>query len=857
MVLSASQIDRLGRILVEAASLAPESQADFVNTECSDDPQVRDEVHALLASLKRSDGYFEKLAAEMVTPGLLAAAFDREEEAIPVGEQISHYEILGKAGRGGMGIVYKARDLRLSRTVALKFLPPRHASNPLARARLLAEAQAASALDHPNIGTVYEIGETDIGRSFIALAWYEGEALKDKVRRGSIPHGEVVDISLQLATGLSAAHAAGVIHRDVKPANVVLTRNGVAKLVDFGIAKFTTEDAVEIGTTVGTPAYMSPEQTLGEHVDARSDIWSLGVLMYEMLTGCRPFEGRTESSLIESIQSEGHIAASARRQDVPVQLSAIVDRCLSKDPALRYSTAGEVCDALRHWSASPALRPSMLRRNRPFVAALILIAVVAVAAASRELALRSGDSRSASASPSVRHTVAVFPFSNGNNNNADEHLVNGFTDGLIETLGRLEDLKVPAKASASGLLRQGVDPLAVGRQLAADAIVRGDFRRDGDRYVVGASLVNTADGRVLWAKQYDRPATDAFALQNEIAQLITKTLRPGDSRPQATIERKPPTRDLQAYELYLKGRFAWNQRTREKLEESLAYFRGALERDPDFAEAHAGMSAAYINMSNFGWMPSAEALSRAEVAADRAIAIDSALADARAARGFALASRGAFRESEAEFKKGIELNPSFSWTYHYYALLLTDLGRVDEAIDNLRATLALDPLSLPANATLGILEGMKGQKAESRRQFAKALALSPEFQLTLYYVGIFDAAEQNNAESIKMLEKALKLSPGFPGVRASLATVYRRVGRLKEAAALERDLVASASDERSRINLALGYAVLGKVDTAFAMMKKAEWDVPTLFELRANPLLAGFRSDPRYSELIKGIERGR
>lgn len=854
--LSASELDRLGEILEAAVDLKKESRVDFIASQCRDDPRLAKEASSLAASLSEMDGYFDRLAEELVTPAMLTAAFDREQEAIPVGEHISHYEILGKAGRGGMGIVYKARDLRLSRTVALKFLPPRHASNPLARARLIAEAQAASALDHPNIGTVYEIGETDTGRSFIALAWYDGETLKDKVRRGPIPVREAVEIILQLGTGLSAAHAAGVIHRDVKPANVVITRNGVAKLVDFGIATFVTDEAVEIGTAVGTPAYMSPEQTIGGVVDARTDIWSLGVVMYEMLTARRPFAGETESTLIDSIRAGRHATLSGLRRDVPASLTAIVDTCLSKNPALRYQTANSFCDALGRWSSNEASSSSTFRSYRIPIAATIALAFVLIAAGAGELASRRGSDTQAHSVPNIPYTVAVLPFSNASGNTADEHLVNGFTDALIETLGKVNNMKVTAKTSAAALLRQGADPLAVGRRLSADVIVRGDFRKVGERYVVNTSLVSTSNGRVLLAKQFDRPATDAFVVQSEISRQITQALRPGSSQTEP-LSARPPTRDLEAYELYLKGRFAWNQRTREKLEEALAYFRGALERDPDFAEAHSAMSVAYINMSNFAYMTSAEALSRAEIAADRALAIDSTLPDAHAARGFVLASRGAYRESEAEFKKGIELNPSFSWTYQYYALLLTDLGRIDEAMDNLRATLALDPLSLPGNATVGILHAMKGRNAEARDQFTRALALSPEFPLTLYYFGTFAAAEGENEEAIRMLEKAAAISPGFPGVRASLALVYRRVGRTSDAMRLERTLANAVSDERSRLNLALGYAVLGKRDTAFTMLREARWDVPTLFELRANPLLKDFRSDPRYSELINNIQKGR
>lgn len=664
-----SRLDRLRLLFDEAVELSANDRDAFIDSSCDGDNPMRHELSSLLDAFEESGDYFDELSRGLIVPAIQAFADFDDNDDLSDDTVISNYEIIDRIGGGGMGVVYRARDVRLGRTVALKFLPARHAADPHAQSLLLAEARAASALDHPNIGVVYQVGETDSKRPFIAMAWYDGETLKELLRRRQLSMDDIVSISRQLCSALAAAHAAGIIHRDVKPANVVITVNGTAKLVDFGIAQLVDVEHSDDGTAIGTPAYMSPEQTIGERLDARTDLWSLGVLMYEMLTGRKPFAGANDKAVITAIQAGTIQPVKALRPDTPLQLVAIVERCLRKNPSERFQTANELLRAI---------------------------------------------------------------------------------DGSVEH----------------------------------------------------------------------------------------------NSRQHA------PSQNQEAYELFLKGRSSWNERTKPKLEEALAYFRAALEKDPDFALAHSAIAETYVNMSNFEYMPADEALTRSAVAADRAIALDASLAEAYSTRGFVLASRGKLAESEASFQKSIELNPRYSWAHHYYGLLLTMLGRIDDAIAEIRNVLALDPLSLPANATLPILFSMQRRTDDARVQYQHALALSPDFPLTRYYHGSFEAGEGRFTEATDSLERALARAPGFPGVRASLAHCYMNTGRDDDAGKLIADLQAASSTERSRVNLALGYAVLGNMDLAFEMLQNARLDVPTTIEMRANPLLAGFRSDARYAELL-------
>jgi eukaryotic-like serine/threonine-protein kinase len=742
--LSERRFEQLRIVFERALQLQPDERIAFITTACGEDSELYEQVASLLTAHDASTGYLERLADQLVVPALRAFASGHDDELAAIGRQLSHYEVIERIGGGGMGVVYKARDVRLGRTVALKFLPPRRAQDPAARAQLLAEAQAASALDHPNIAVVYEIGETETQRAFIAMAWYEGETLKERLRSGPLPVEDAIATTAQIADALAAAHQAGIIHRDIKPANVLITRSGTAKLVDFGIAKLVSPEGADQHVTAGTPAYMSPEQTRGMAVDARTDLWSLGVVLYEMLAGRRPFGGENDQLVMAAIRDEEPVPITAVRPEIPPVLGEVVARCLRKMPAERYSSAEECLAAIRACSDDAPRTAAEWRTDRR----------------SRPMSRRS------------------------------------------------RFLVVGASLAAIG---------------AASAIAWGVAQR---------SRV-ASDGRAA-----------LFSTESRAAH-------------------RPPTADMEAYELYLKGRFSWSQRTGPKLEEALAYYRGAIERDPEFALAYSGMAEAYVNMSNFGYMASEEALARAEVAVARAIALDSSIVEAHSIRGFVLASRGAFADSEASLRRAIQLNPSYSWAHHYYALLLIMLGRYDEAANAIERSLALDPLSLPANSTLGVLDCARGNYANARAQLQRTVALSPEFQLSLYYLGVVEAREGRYAEAVDALERAYAAAPGFPGTGAGLAYSYLRLGRPADARRITDDLRDRAGiqrgavrDERSRLNLALGMAVLGNADSAFAMLQTARWDVPTLIELRANPLLEDFRADSRYAALLQrtGLE---
>lgn len=648
--------------------MSPEHRGPFIDKECSDDDTVRSEVRALLEACDESGEFFESLSSDVLAPVIEALANRDDEDPVPAGGTVSHYRIIERIGGGGMGVVYKAQDSRLGRVVALKFLPPRHSSDASAQARLLAEAKASSALDHPNIGVVFEIGETEAKRPFIAMAWYEGNTLKEMLRHGPLDVDTAVRISRQLCSALAAAHAAGIIHRDVKPANVVVTRSDVVKLLDFGISKIVEADHIDDGSPIGTPAYMSPEQTRSERIAAQTDIWSFGVVFYEMLAGVRPFTGSTRSAMIQAIQSAAQEPVESIRTDVPSAIAAVVAKCLEKDPIRRYQSADEMLAAI--------------------------------------------------------------------------------DAGVADTSARA------------------------------------------------------------------------------------------------------PAQSPEAYELFLKGRSSWSERTKPKLEEALVFFRAALERDPDLAVAHSAMAETYVNMSNFEYMNVDEALTRAGVAADRAIALDPSLAEAYSSRGFFLASRERFDEAEESFQQSITLNDRYTWGHHYYALLLLMLGRFSEATEQLKKCLALDPLSLPANATLAIALSTRGDNEAARAQYEHALALSPDFPLTRYYHGAFEASERRFAVAIESLESALSRAPGFPGVRASLSWCYRETGRTADSDDMMARLVESGTTRRARVNLALGYAVMGDYTRAFDRLGSETLDVPTTIEMRANPLLAGFRADARYSHLL-------
>jgi serine/threonine-protein kinase len=450
----------------------------------------------------------------------------------------------------------------------------------------------------------------------------------------------------------------------------------------------------------------------------------------------------------------------------------------------------------------------------------------------------------------VAQSVAVLPFANTSGQAENEHFSDGLTDELIGALSKVRGLRVAARTSAFALKGRGLDVRTIADTLGVDHVLEGSVRRDGNRLKVSAQLVSAGDNGVVWSDSWDREMIDVFAVQEEIARAIVEALNVRLSASEGARLVGRPTANLEAYDLYLRGRYNWSLRTRERLEEAIANFVEATQRDPTFALPYIALADAYVNMSNFDFMAPDVALARAKVAADRALELDPTLAEAYSSQGFVLASRREFAASEAAFRRSIELNASYPWSHHFYSLLLLMLGRVDEAIAQNRQALVLDPLSLPANAAQGIILSMLRDHEGAARELRQALALGPTFPLTLFSLGLELTSQGAHAEALPLLTRAVELAPGFPGAKSALLYTYSRLGQQRAADSLLAEMRAAADDNRARLILAFGHAVLKDNDAAFALLDRVEWDVPSLIEIRANPLLDALRADPRYAEVL-------
>lgn len=503
--------------------------------------------------------------------------------------------------------------------------------------------------------------------------------------------------------------------------------------------------------------------------------------------------------------------------------------------------------------------PRQTIRRSYMAAAFVALATVAAIAlfVTSQREPDAGDAPGRLGDPSV----AVLPFANVSGDSADEYLSEGIANELVTALSRVQGLRVAPRTATSALTRKGLGVRAIADTLGVATLLDGTVLRDGDRLEVTARLVDVRGDRVLWSATYDREVRDVFTIQTELVRATVGALHGGQPPADGSRFVARPTSDPEAYELYLQARYSWMLPPRERLERAAVYYQRAITRDPGFAMAYAGLAETYANLSNFGFLDSGEAFARAGVAADRALALDPQLAEAHAAKALVLASTQEFRAAEAAFRRAIDLSPSYAWARHYYALLLLMLGRTDEALEQNSQSLAADANSLPPNATRGIILLQRGDFVAADRELQRALAMAPNFQLTQYYLGVLRAAQERYADAGRLLEQAAKSAPGAPGftgVPGARVLVFQRTGRQQAADSLLRDLEsqAEAGDERARANLAFAHAALGRLDAAFTLFDQVQWDVPSLIELRADPLLEPLRSDPRYPALLKRIGAG-
>jgi serine/threonine-protein kinase len=796
-----------------------------------------------------------------------------------VGSTVSHYKVLDELGGGGMGIVYRARDLKLDRIVALKFLSSRLSPDPSEKARFIHEAKAASALDHPNICTIYEIDETADGGTFIAMAAYEGETLDKRIASGPLTLPETIDIGGQIASGLDAAHAKGIVHRDIKTGNIMVTNDGQVKILDFGLAK--SHGATQLtmnGTTLGTVPFMSPEQARGEEVDYRSDIWSLGVILYEMITGQLPFRSTYSEAVVYSILHDDPPPVTSLRSGVPMELERIVNKALRKDRSARYQHLDEMLTDLKGVrtgfesgklgpSAPPLRRESRIRKRVYTGIALAVLVVICVGVyIARFAANRRSDSAAhdAGALPAPEagnaRSIAVLPFKNISPDKEQEYFCDGMTEQIITNLSNLQDLRVIARTSVMQFKNSDKSVPEIARELGVGTILEGSIRKSGNRIRITAQLIKADSGFHLWARDYDRELKDVFGVQDDVAKAIVAALKLNLTDRENLSIAKRHTQNTEAYQLYLKGLFYWNKRTEEGLNTGIEYFRRAVGVDTAYALAYAGLADSYGVLGYYSWLPPKEAFSRAKSAAMKSLEIDSTLAEGHAAMAIVLRDYDwNWRETEKEFKRALELNPGYATAHLWYANFFNGMGRHDDAIAEMKRALDLDPLSLIINADVGRTLYFARRYGEAIEQLRKTVEMDHSFALGHIWLG--QVLEQTGKSNAAILEfrKGVSLSDTSSFAVARLAHAYAVVGNRDQAGKLLDQLKSLAEKKYvSPYDIGIIYAGMGDTEQAFAWLDKAyeERSHWTDF-LTVDPILDPLRTDPRFAVLVKKMGLGK
>jgi len=785
------------------------------------------------------------------------------------GTRLGSYEILAPIGAGGMGEVYKARDLRLDRDVAIKVLPEQFAKDADALLRFEREAKAVAALSHSNILAIHDIGDAK-GVRFAVMEFLEGQTIRTRLRQSAIPWRKAAEIGLAVAEALAVAHAKGIVHRDIKPENLFLTSDGRVKVLDFGLARITRPESsanaapaantdeladaeTQMNTTpgivVGTMGYMSPEQLRGDVVDGRSDIFSLGCVLYEMVAGQKAFSRKTAAESISAILNEDPAELAGSGKQIPPDFDRIVAHCVEKKAADRFQSARDLAFALRTISSTSGVFQPAVERPKPRVNRAIWMGGAGVALVLAAILLwlwshQSGAIRS----------IAVLPFVNVGADPNTEYLSDGITESIMNTLSQLPNVSVMSRSSVFRYKRPDVDPQAAGRDLNVKAVLAGRVTKRGDQLSVSAELVETRTNHQIWGDQYKRKLTDLMAIQEEIAQEISDKLRvrlTGEDKKRLV---KRHTENAEAYGLYLKGRYQWNKQTLDGMETGINFFKQAIDKDPRYGLAYAGLSDAYALLADYNVLAAKEVMPSAKTAAMKALEIDDTISEAHASLGWAkLTLDWDWAGAEKEFQRSIELNPNYATAHQWHADYLTVTGHPDEAQASMKRAQQLEPVSLPISVALASTFYYTHQNDQAIDQCRRAIVMDPQFVAAHVFLGRAYEEKGSYAEAIAELKQALQLSEGGSSELAALGHAYAQSGDRAEAQKILHELnTRSAQTYVQPIWIAVIHAALGNKEEAFPWLRKAVSDRSVwLIYLKVDPIFDSLRTDPRFADVVR------